>query len=314
MNDHEELKANAGGAASGAGHRPSGFRTIHLAYVLIGLGAFMLAARLGWLDWRSVFRVAELWPVILVAIGIDMLTGGRRRLLVYGAALVTVAALLLGGGGLMRTAANSVPVAQPLQGAAGASVHLAPGVAVLELAGSAQSSALAEGMLGQRPGEEVRVDYERRGDRAHLNATVRRTGARFPTLGHDVRWSLDLTGRVPIALSVDAGVGTSILDLRQLQIESLDVNSGVGQVTVIMPANGSFIAAIDGGVGSTILRVPRSLAIRIDVNTGIGRVNVASHFGRANNVYTSPSYASASQRVDLNINAGVGEVTIEAID
>ncbi len=316
--------SSGGSAGSPAGGRPGagagrsgGLNASGLAYILIAIGALMLAVQFGWLDWRSLVRASELWPIALVAVGVDLVTGGRRRRLVYGAALVAVIALLVGGGG-MRAAViggdNQVVVAQELEGATSASVHLAPGVAALQLTGADRQTSLAEGTLGQRASTQVRVDYDRRGDRGTLTATTRRTGIRFPTMGGEVPWDVSLTGRVPISLSVDAGVGTALLDLRQLQIEALDIDAGVGQVTVILPATGAFRGSIDGGVGTTVVRVPKALPVRISVKTGLGRVNASSYFLRENDSYLSPSYDAASMRVDLAISAGVGEVVIETVD
>ena len=65
-------------------------------------------------------------------------------------------------------------------------------------------------------------------------------------------------------------------------------------------------------MGSIELEIPRDVEARITVKTGIGRVDVDERFAKqGDNVYQSRGYsASAKNRLDLVVNAGVGSVDI----
>lgn len=289
-------------------------RMTNVAYVLILLGALLLVARLGWFDLTRLLGVLRYWPVLVIAVGVDMLTGGKRRLLVYGAGVAAVVILSLTGGGIVAQPASTVQVAQELQGARSADVHVVASLAELHLSGSSQAQLLASGTLGQHSGEQVGVDYVLRGDHGQFSAVSQGFRSTFMGFRRAVPWDLTLTGRVPISLSVETGVGDSNLDLRQLQLEQLVVNAGVGSTTLHLPQGGGYAGSIDGGIGGIEVRVPRSVDVRIEVDTGIGTVNVANHFARNGNVYTSPGYATSAQPVDLSIDAGIGTVRILAVD
>jgi hypothetical protein len=52
------------------------------------------------------------------------------------------------------------------------------------------------------------------------------------------------------------------------------------------------------------------MAARIRVDTGVGNVEVAGDYPRQGDYYISPGYDEAKARVDLDIDAGVGNITI----
>ena len=326
MSDHDELSpspdhdvvrtsepASSVSGPSNGGEKHSN-RLANMAYVLIGLGALLLIARLGWFDLTRLLGVLRYWPILLIAVGVDMLTNGRRRLLVYGGGVAAVLLLALTGGGMLSTPATTVEVAQELQGARSAEVHIVSSLAQLDLTSAAQSELLVSGRLGQHPGEQVAVDYVVRGNRGEFSAVSRGFRSTFMAFRRSVPWDLTLSGRVPIALIVETGVGESTLDLRQLQLESLNIDAGIGETTVQLPRRGGYGGSIDGGVGEILLHVPRELAVRIQVDTGIGSVNADRHFTRSGNVYSSPNFESSAQRVELQIDAGIGTINIRAVD
>lgn len=75
--------------------------------ILIGLGLFFLLSNLGLISWNFWEAVGRLWPIFLIAMGLDLLIG-RRSLLaslaVVGATAVLplVGLLWLGGAGDQR--------------------------------------------------------------------------------------------------------------------------------------------------------------------------------------------------------------------
>jgi len=315
--DHDAIRTSESASSvsdPSAGGEKHSNRLTNLAYVLIGLGAILLISRLGWFDLTRLVGVLRFWPILVIAVGVDMLTNGRRRLLVYGGGVAAVLLLALTGGGMMSNPATTVEVAQELQGARSAEVHIVSSIAELNLTGTAQSELLASGRLGQHTGEQVAVNYVVRGNRGEFSAVSRGFRSTFMAFRRAVDWDLTLSGRVPIALIVETGIGESTLDLRQLQLESLNINAGVGETTVHLPRRGGYEGSIDGGVGEILVHVPRDLAIRIQVDTGIGSVNADRHFARSGNTYSSPGYETAAQRVELQIDAGIGTISIRAVD
>ena len=288
-----------------------------LAILLIVAGVLILLANFGWFDWFTLVRLGALWPVLLVAIGADMLTRGRYRLPVWGAAIVIGGLLfvyqgsgprgVLGGG-----AAESHTIAHTLAGARAAEVTVSTSVGNLRLSDAAASGELVAGTIVTGRGETLIDDLSRRGDTAVLRLTSRQGPGVNLGGGADRRsWDLQLTRSVPIALDVNTGVGQARLDLRALNLTSLRMEAGVGEVTATLPAQGVYGAEFKAGVGATHVTIPSSMAARVTVKAGLGSVHVNGTFARSGDVYETPGYPSASDRVDLNVEGGLGQITID---
>ncbi len=287
-----------------------------LAVLLIVVGVLILLANFGWFDWFAVARLVNLWPVLLVAIGADMLTRGRHRAIVWGAAVV-VGALLYAydsggpGGVFVGAPPEAHAISHALGGATAAEVTIDTSVGTLRLSSLASGTDLVRGTIDTGRGEVLVDDLSHRGDTAVLHLSSRQ-GRGVTLRGGDRRqWDLQLTQAVPIDLNVQTGVGQARLDLRDVHVSSLRMEAGVGQVTATLPASGDYRADFKAGVGATHITIPAGMAARVSVQSGLGAVHVNGTFDRNGDVYETPGYANASNRVDLHVEGGLGQITVE---
>jgi hypothetical protein len=281
-------------------------------YLLIVGGVLLLAANLGWLSVGWIGRLLSLWPVALIAVGVDLLTGGRyRRPVIAVAAVVALVWAFTGVGG----SGERIDVAHALDGARAGEVVLRLGVGDVTIDAAAPADSLAIGAIDTGRGEAISQRLTRSGDVARLEIASQTSG---PTsVGPDDvrRWSLSLSRAVPLDLRVHAGVGRNTLDLRAATLSGLTYAAGVGETTVTLPERGGYDASFDLGVGATTVRVPEGVEARVTVRSGLGRVTVSGTFSRGDDVYTTPGYASAApgDRIDLTVRGGVGAVTVQRV-
>ena len=185
------------------------------------------------------------------------------------------------------------------------------------MAASNDAALLVSGTIDRARGETLRQDAQGSGGAVSYileSREVRGVPFRGTAPGGDpATWDLALNREVPISLKVSTGVGKATLDLTGLQLTGLDVNSGVGQTIVTMPAQGRFAAKIDAGVGEVIVQVPTGMAARIHVTSGLGSVVMPTGYARDGDWYVSPGYATATNRIDLDISGGVGRIAVEEI-
>lgn len=289
-----------------------------LPIVLIAVGVLALVGNLGWIAWGSLLALLNLWPVVLLAIGVDMLTRGRYRTFVVVGAIV-VAALFyaadVGSGRSFGSGANATHVVEyPLDGAERGEVKIDSGVATLNIDSLAGGSAFVRGTIETTGGASVTDRFTRSGNSVRLELGTKSRGWFSFRAVRGGPWDLSFNNTVPIALHIDAGVGRSTLQLSDLQLSSFDLDAGVGAVDVTLPASGSFRASIDAGVGKVTVRVPQSMAANIRVDRGIGAVFVGPEFtANGKDSYVSGDYATAANRVELDIDGGVGGITIEQV-
>jgi len=292
-----------------------------LPIILILVGVLLLITNIGWLSWGTLFDVLNLWPVVLLAIGVDMLTRGRYRTAVLVGALVVGGVLYgyqrsggryLGGGGAAETHA----IEHTLGGANGADISIGTGVSTLHIGSFSGGDVLVRGSVETRRGETLTDDFFRRGDQAVLQLRSEQSSG-VGSLGvfgnQDRRWDLDLNEGVPIKLGIDAGVGRGQLDLRNLQLTDLRISAGVGEMTVTLPAQGAYSATLKAGVGATTVHIPAGVPTRLTVNTGLGAVSVQGDFERNGDVYTTPDYEGAARRADVSIQGGLGAIHVDRV-
>jgi hypothetical protein len=290
--------------------------------LLIAIGVFFLLSNLGLITWDFWEAVGRLWPIVLIALGLDLLVG-RRSLL--GSALVVLVTIVMLGAGLFwlnlgggRGEIVTGEVSQALDSATSAEVAIIFDVGRLQLdALPADSPFLVTGNLtyDERRADQVRQSYDKQGNVARYEIAAHGSSGNIPfgSRGEHNRWDLMLNRDVLMDLTIRTGVGTSELDLSLLNLSDLSINTGVGQTTIIMPGQGQVNGVINGGVGELIIQIPDGIAARIDVKTGLGSSQVTGDFEQNGSVYTSPGYETAVDRLDLELRAGIGQVTVRRL-
>lgn len=287
-----------------------------LPVLLIGAGLLVLAGQTGWLGWSSIASILNLWPLLLVVVGVDLLLGGRFRVWLALAFVALVAAVGITGFGVFPTASGTpLDVMRPIGTATEARISLSTGVSELRVRPGAEAGVLVSGTVVPRNGERIVEDFRVAGSTAlyTLSSEQPRFGTSF-TFGDRWTWDLALAESLPIDLRVETGVGRADFDLRGVDLTRLAMNTGVGALTVRLPAAGVYDASIETGVGASTIVVPAGIAAKITTSRGVGAVTVRGDLQRSGDVYTSPGYGSANNRVNLRVSSGVGAVNIEVRD
>lgn len=293
-------------------------RINYLPYVLIVVGALILIGNLGpgfGGLFRAIASLLNLWPLALIAVGVDLLTAGKYRAIVIGAAVVIALVALFAParfGGSMTGAGEPQDVRVALDGATNAEVTLDLGVADLTLGSSPLTGEAISGVVTPARGERFELETSRRGATLDVELTSRRARGflNFGVPGTIAggSWDLVLSQSVPIDLDIDAGVGQSNLDLREVRLTRFELDAGVGAIDVTLPG-GEYQGSIDGGVGGITIRLPRGAPARIVVDTGVGGISADADFQRQGDVFTTANYTGGGVR--LAVSVGVGHVRIE---
>lgn len=285
--------------------------------ILITIGALFLLANLGYVSGAFWLSLIQFWPLILILAGLEIFFGRTRLgqivvLLVGLLAIAGVVWLAINPNVLARGGMNVETVSEARANIQQANVELNPGVGELIVAPlDAASANWVEGTISFPNTMRVEKTYQVENGAAQLKLDTEGTVLLFGTPAQ--RWNILFSPHVPIALKVDAGVGGSDLDLNGLNITALDLDTGIGGMEVIMPSRaGTVNARVNGGIGGLTIWIPQGVPARIRTRTGIGGATVnQARFPRVgDNLYESPDYASAPNKIDLNVDAGIGGITI----
>jgi hypothetical protein len=286
--------------------------------LLIGLGLILLAQNLGWVGadiWLSLLRM---WPLILVAVGVDLLIPRRSA---WGTllSLVLVLAVFVGGfwlsgvrlGGARSTETETVSIAAG--NATRAKIHFSPPVAALDLEALKESEALVEGTVPKAGYGRVHADSTMSGATAVVDITASGVFV-VPAVGpQDETWRFGLSTKVPLDLEISSGIGLVNADLTGLMVTGLDVETGIGQSVVTLPSAGNFNGRLSNGIGQTVIIIPEGAAVHVLMTTGLGGVVTpdGSHpFDLGDNEYTSPGFGAAENRIELVIEQAIGSIVL----
>ena len=286
--------------------------------LLIAVGVILLLNVMGILEWSVWWTIVQLWPVFLIALGLEILIGRHS---IWGSLLVVVvvigiavAALWLSQADIMgERATNGQDISQPLEGATEARIVIEPGVGVLHLEALPEAANLVEGSLQLAAGEEVAQDFSREGDRANLELRIAQYGWNPFNSGFGLQraWELGLSPAPLMHLETSMGMGEASLDLTGLTLGDLQTEMGVGFTKVTLPSQGHFQASVDGAVGLTTIVIPGDLEARIHADSGIAVRDMPDGYQQDGDVYTSPGYDAAENRVDLTVSQAIGLLEIQ---
>ena len=300
---------------------------IVLPVLLILLGGVLLLQNLGLLSWNLWGSLWRLWPVLLVLFGLEMLIGNS----ISGIRRVILTFVLLGIGIVAIGAVESTrftPVAafetrqfkQTTDGATSAKVQVSFGSGRLEV-GALES--VVDGQLASMSFDgpapvETRATYRVRDGVGDLNyeLNTRRFGPFSQPWGpgsEPMTMRVQLAPIVPIALELNGGALSSTIDLANLQVNQIRMNSGASEIWLRLPANaGSVTAKLTGGATSTTVVIPDGVAARIRHSGGLNAMHVdLSRFPKVGKLYQSPDFDTATNKVDLTIEGGVSRIDIQ---
>jgi hypothetical protein len=282
--------------------------------LLIGLGVILLLNNLGYLDW-SVWDVLQLWPVLLIAAGLEILLGRRS---IWGSLVAALLLLMLIVGGVFlveqlgpdRAPGEVIEIAQPMDGAETLILDLDASVANLTIEPLDDSANLVEGTVQLWSSEDLEQRFTG-GERARLVLDSETRGSLVRTrMGRATEWRLQVSPEVRTRLSVNFGVGEGTFRLAELAVDDADIDFGVGQVEITLSRTASGDVVVDGGIGTIRVVVPRDLGVRIVADAGLVTRRVPGSYSRDGQIYTSPNWDQADNRTTVTLNLGIGTITV----
>jgi hypothetical protein len=315
-------------------------RLVNLAVFLLILGAIPLAVGQGWLARSSISQAWEIWPLILVGIGLGLIlrrtplhiTGGLLVAATFGTIL---GALLAGGLSFASFDCGSTPAATDPKildehgsfggGTTEIVLHASCANLVVSPAAGAAWGVTVTGSSEARP---------------TLDQAANRLAVRSPDQagvfpfggGRPSGWNVTLGTGVPYALDVELNAGAATFDLAGLRVETLTAQGNavgtsrlllhdatVGSLDVQINAGDLKIALPAADLTGQIQANAASIALCADPGTGLRlrstSVITGNNFGFAGLVqsgttWESPDIGSAAHVVDLALEGAAASFTL----
>jgi hypothetical protein len=311
----------------------------------IVLGAVPLAVQSGALDADVVRNAWNLWPLVLIGIGLSLVLA-RTRFAVLGGLVVAVTFGLMGGAllatgitwgtgfgtcGFGGGGGESFP-AQAGTFTRAATVRLEMDCGEVTATAADGSGWTVDGTADAGRTPDVQADEGRLAvrtpDRAGM--AIGADGSRWQvTLPRDVAVAMDLTvnagsgdldlaGMTVPSLGASVNAGEARLDLSGSRgTERVDASVNAGSLVLLLPMpSGTLRGNVSVNAGSAEICLPDGVAVRINAgDQPLGSTNFGDRgLVRSGNTWSSPGYESAATRVELNVSVNLGSVALDPED
>jgi hypothetical protein len=285
-------------------------------FLFIGLGIVLLLQQLGMIQW-SVWDVAfRFWPLLVIAVGVDILVA-RRSFVGAVAGLIVLLALLLGGIYLMGPGPSrgndlaTDKVGYALEKAAAAEYDFTSDAGKIRIGPlAATSESLIEGTFGRTVSGSVTAERKQNDGKAVVSIRTEWPRAYVFSRGDEFLWDLKLARTVSSDVRLTLGAGEIDANLKDLRPTAVDVKIGAGSLSLILPPGGDVTVNVSVGVGSVTITLPEGAPVSVECTTGIGNCNLPNGSGFWNRSYTSPEFDAATCHIRITVSMGVGEATV----
>jgi hypothetical protein len=294
---------------------------IGIAFVIAGL--FLMAYRFGYIDFNIFWSLVNLWPLILVAIGVSIIF--RRNPWIKGLVwiLLIVAVVLYGyyGEGKMFFFGHQV-----------IDYDLTETITELKLEDETKSGKIVMNLgagainigstddytaVARYPDEitDISTEFSNGGKDFELRMNHNDKYLPRPRVNmNGFTYDLELQENVIWDIDIDMGAMDMEMDLRDLDFNKLDLDLGAGDIDIYLgnPAEKSNIS-IDSGVSDIKVFIPEDVPVKIRFDGGIKDIDFTgdSSFNKNGDYYESDNFTGSAPYYYLDISTGVGELTIE---
>lgn len=195
----------------------------------------------------------------------------------------------------------------PLGSAKSARFRFSHGAGQLEISGGAPAGQALVGSSAVGMNQQSRLD----GDRLEVRVDAGPSFVPFVGPSEGV-WHFQLTQEVPVTLIVEAGASSLNFDLKDILASRIELKTGASSSNVIVPSHGVSLLDVEAGAASVKIHVPDGTAARIRIKEGVTSANVdMNRFPRLDSgIYQSPLYDTVADRTEINVEAGLGSVTV----
>ena len=290
----------------------------------IGFGVFLLSIGIIWvlvnfgiIDWSIFNAVYTLWPLIFVAIGVNIIFINNEIVkavtwLLLLTVLVFYGYYTVGNIHSGEPVKSSYFAIEKLPEIERGELKLSLGFVNLDIGSNSKN--LMDGTFSD-PNIFNTVDYKD-GKKTAVVSFTQKNKYPFPKgiNTNDYDGKLSINDGVIWDISAKLGAANGVIDMSALKIGTFDADIGAGNLKLIFGDNyESTNVKIDAGAAKLDLVVPASAGVRIRTEGLLGKEDLDDLNWEKNGGYlTSPNYNEAESKINMDITMGVGELSFNS--
>lgn len=301
-----------------------------LGLTLIFIGVIWLLFKFNVISFSIFNAITDLWPLLLVVAGINLIFGGRRfiTLLTW---IIFVCVLIWYGqfGGRVPGFQSSLVTHESSeeQRTDWEVYESATGdIDVEDAARGDLNLSLGYGNVLIDSSDSQKVSYSIPDQLIEVSSRLRSKGVSiefeqeekgfFDWMEHEnMDYKLYLPESVEWDIDIKTGAIDADLDLESLDVRNLDIECGAGDIDITFGRKASLVyTEIDCGATEVTLNVPKEAGVEMNFSGLVNEDNFAS-FGLqkiTDEIYRSKDFDKEEIKIFIEIDTGIGDVTLNA--
>ncbi len=277
--------------------------------VLIVLGILLLLINLGYLGFDIFFSIFELWPLILIAIGVNIIFKNNQTVsyITWGLVILIIIIHTIYTQGASNSNIDSrdnIVIEKHAKTKYG-EFDLEIGATEIRL-DSTDQNLLSVDIIGRQL--DYKDDYKNNYETAIIDVETRMLRSirrqNFNSiynfyLNEDVIWDLNF----------DVGAIAGEIDLEDIPVKYIDLNTGAADLTFILGDKHDLDFDIDTGASDLSFIFPEDVGLKIKMDIALSDTNISDldliHRG---DYYISQDYDNANVVINLDIDMGLGNI------
>ena len=275
--------------------------------ILIILGILFLLTNLGYIGFDVLLGIFDLWPLLLVVAGVNILFN-RRFIVSLIAWIIFFVILILYGTfyrGMNADTDFKTHFTKPAETSYG-ELNLDIGAARIDV-DSERNDLLKVDARGIKLSHNN--TYKNDMETAIFNFANKNHGLTiYNTRGSDYNFKLNEDVIWDLDLNLGAISGT--LNLENIATRSVDLDMGAGNLNIILGNKyGRSDIEIDSGASNINITVPKDAGIKIKLDSSLSKTNIDDlSLIKLGDHYISPDYEERDVKLEFRISMGVGRV------
>jgi uncharacterized membrane protein YhaH (DUF805 family) len=293
------------------------YRSLFWPVILIVVGIFALLVDVNVISADRLYRLADLWSVILIVIGLELLA--RRALQGVAADVAAALILLIAAGGAVAYVAVGPPIAGGSHSfdTSGQTGSLNTATLVVDV-GAVTMTVEGNSSLGsdlyrahiQYSGPKPSVTFDTSTGELHISQE-----SGFLIFGNrpfviDLQISLSVTW----SIKVNSGAATDTFKLTGVKVGSIDLSTGASREDITVGAPKGIVPITING-GAVTVRVHRPVGTEASAQVSGGAVSLTADGQQARGIgsksWQTAGFDSAVDAYRIEVNGGASTVTVD---
>lgn len=280
--------------------------------VLIGIGIVFLLMNLGYISFSIFFSLFDLWPLILVIVGINIIFKKKPIISFITWTLFFIILIFYGTfyeGRNVLIRGMSTGYGTNITKSIGTSY----GVLNLDIGGAKVNIGSEEKDLLKLSAQGDKLEHSETYKNSKETAVLSFRNKNFNGINLNKRGSnykFDLNKNVIWDLDFDLGAISGELNLEDIPIRSIDLDLGAGNLDIVFGNKHSKSNVyIDAGVSNLTITVPNEVGLKIKMDRALSKINIDDlNLTRLGDYYISSNYEDANTKLEFDIDIGVGKI------